>query len=77
MGCRTHGIPKLRCSARGKSTGRRCARSAIVGTVCCDIHGGKAPQTIAAVSVRLSLARAERGESMADQADPRDRGTSG
>ena len=56
MGHRTHGLPKLRCSARAKSTGRRCGRSAIVGTVVCDIHGGGAPQTIAAASVRLSLA---------------------
>lgn len=41
------------CTARAKSTGVRCARSAIAGATICRVHGGAAPQVRAAARARL------------------------
>jgi len=37
----------LTCTARAKSTGKRCGNPPIHGGTVCPIHGGKAPQTVA------------------------------
>jgi hypothetical protein len=48
-----------RCTARAKSTGRRCGNYAIGGAPTCRLHGGKAPQVQAAAQRRQARAEAE------------------
>lgn len=40
------------CTAHAKSSGRQCTRAAIIGGRVCYVHGGGAPQTIAAARRR-------------------------
>ena len=42
-----------RCSATSKTTGNQCGRAPILGGSVCALHGGKAPQTVAAAKARL------------------------
>jgi hypothetical protein len=49
-----------RCTARAKSTGKRCGNYAIGGAPTCRLHGGKAPQVQAAAKRRQARAEAER-----------------
>lgn len=43
----------MRCTAKAKSTGKLCGRSAIAGSNVCRVHGGAAPQTVQAAKLRL------------------------
>jgi hypothetical protein len=45
--------PERRCVAQAKETGERCRRQPIPGGLVCVLHGGGAPQTIAAAKRRL------------------------
>ena len=42
-----------RCTAKAKSTGERCKRSAIKGSNVCPVHGGSAPQVKKKAQERL------------------------
>lgn len=42
----------MQCTAKSKSTGKQCARSAIAFGNVCRVHGGAAPQTKAAAMMR-------------------------
>lgn len=48
------------CTARAKGSGRRCKRRVSPGAVVCRMHGGAAPQVIAAAERRVALAGVER-----------------
>ena len=54
---------KLRCGAKSKRTGQPCQRWAILGGTVCIMHGGKAPQVIAAAEERVR-------DILADAIDP-------
>ncbi len=41
------------CSAKSKSSGKRCKAHAISGGTVCRVHGGAAPQVIAAAHARI------------------------
>lgn len=45
------------CKAKAKSTGVRCARSAIAGAVVCRVHGGATPAVKAAAADRVKEAQ--------------------
>lgn len=45
----------LRCTGHYKSSGERCRRVAVDGSVVCDQHGGAAPQVIRRAAERLQL----------------------
>lgn len=45
--------PKVTCTATNRQ-GKRCARYPIPGGNVCMMHGGKAPQTMAAAKLRLA-----------------------
>lgn len=47
-----------RCSATSKRTGQRCGNTVTGGATVCRFHGGRAPQTIAAVKRRQLAAEA-------------------
>ena len=47
----------MRCIAHARTTGKRCARSAIAGATVCRMHGGAAPQVKAAAEARLLALR--------------------
>lgn len=42
------------CTAKAKSSGKRCSRDAIQGGNVCIVHGGKAPQVIRSARERLA-----------------------
>ena len=44
----------MRCEAQSKQSGTRCKRHAIAGGRVCSMHGGKAPNVIAAAKIRLA-----------------------
>lgn len=46
-----------RCTAKAKSTGNRCQKTAIPGGTVCYFHGGEAPQTLRKAAERLADAR--------------------
>lgn len=46
--------PDRQCTAKAKSTGKRCEQSAIRGGTVCWKHGGAAPQVKAAAERRLA-----------------------
>lgn len=50
----------MKCTAKAKSTGRQCTRDAITGATVCYVHGGSAPQVVAAAGRRHAAALAER-----------------
>lgn len=54
-----HGALTVQCSARAKSTGERCRRAPIRGGAVCIVHGGKAPQVVAAAKRRREAAQVE------------------
>lgn len=41
------------CSARSKTSGNQCRKDAVAGATVCRIHGGAAPQVVAAARIRL------------------------
>ena len=43
----------VKCTAKAKSTGKRCGKPPILGGTVCRIHGGAAPQVIAASGRRI------------------------
>lgn len=43
----------ITCTAKAKSTGKRCGNPPIPGGTTCRIHGGKAPQVLAAGARRV------------------------
>lgn len=54
-----HGATGVQCSARAKATGERCRRAAIRGGAVCPVHGGRAPQVVAAARRRREAAEVE------------------
>lgn len=54
-----HGATGTQCSARAKATGERCRRAAIRGGSVCPVHGGRAPQVVAAARRRREAAEVE------------------
>ena len=54
---RRFGVPSMRCTARAKSTGRRCGRWALVGLTVCDLHTGEDPRKQAAADRRDAFAQ--------------------
>lgn len=62
-----------RCTAKAKSTGNRCKRPAVPGTVVCLKHGGAAPHVQASGQARLREARARAAAQLfgiPEQVDP-------
>ncbi len=54
-----HGATGVQCHARAKATGERCRRAAIRGGTVCPVHGGRAPQVVAAAKRRREAAEVE------------------
>ena len=48
--------PGVQCTARSKTTGKRCGKAAMLGGNVCRAHGGAAPQTRAKAQRRLQQA---------------------
>ncbi len=47
------------CRATAKGTGQQCRRAAIRGGGVCPVHGGRAPQVVAAAERRLAVEHAQ------------------
>jgi hypothetical protein len=52
-----HPMGDRRCKARNRS-GERCRRAPVKGASVCSMHGGRAPQVIAAARTRVVEAQA-------------------
>lgn len=54
------------CTAKAKTTGKRCGRSAIVGGTVCRIHGGSVPKVAALAAVRAEVSKWQLGDAVDD-----------
>lgn len=56
LSVRPHGGERRQCTARSKTTGRRCEKAPIKGGTVCTAHGGLAPAVRAAAARRVAEA---------------------